>query len=479
MKRQATLIGFFGPCAKKQKTNLEETIDETSHDKNIVTITETSCADLGDDGQLPSGLSTSLLKTWKDRHPWIISKGGKLFCEVCIGFGTIPIKDKSSGIRIEKQWIETGVQGGGVKGKERKKLSEKVLEHSRSKSHNFVVEGMKKREDNQITSSLQEQQLRASQYVEKQHSETIRVFRTCYMIAKEDMSFKKLRKLIELQELNGLHMGSLLFSDHSCCNIIMFVAREMKRELVKYLSGPKCNHFSIIVDESTTVNNRSVLISYVRIMVNDEVQNVFWESSELSGTTAESIAQTLYDSFTSSLDIDIIKRKLLAVGSDGASVMIGHKGGVTKKFSELIGLSHLPSFHCVAHRLELTVHDACKSVTKVNHFVTFLDKLYCTFSRSPKNQRLLEEVAFELNCTLRKVGKIFDVRWCFSSYCAINSLWNNFLSLHTMFTKTNQSDKLPKLGKLMERVEFVEQMCTIRDCLYELKSLSLKVSFSL
>ena len=90
--------------------------------------------------------------------------------------------------------------------------------------------------------------------------------------------------------------------------------------------------------------------------------------------------------------------------------MLGAKGGAVKIFSDLIGITDVPAFHCVAHRLELTVHAAAKSVTQCNNFSIFLDKLSSTFTHSAKKLRLLENVALSLGCILKKVGKVFDVR---------------------------------------------------------------------
>ena len=87
----------------------------------------------------------------------------------------------ASSLRIEKQWDEIGVQGGGVVGTQRKKLSEKVSSHAKSKSHNAVISALKERAENKLTSALQEQSRRAEEYAETQQKATIQVFRTAYL----------------------------------------------------------------------------------------------------------------------------------------------------------------------------------------------------------------------------------------------------------------------------------------------------------
>lgn len=47
-------------------------------------------------------------------------------------------------------------------------------------------------------------------------------------------------------------------------------------------------------------------------------------------------------------------------------------------------------WHCFNHRLELSVHDAVKACTELNHFKIFMQKLYTVYSAFPKNRRGLE-----------------------------------------------------------------------------------------
>ena len=59
----------------------------------------------------------------------------------------------------------------------------------------------------------------------------------------------------------------------------------------------------------------------------------------------------------------------------------------------------------------------------------FWDSLYAFYSRSPKNQRELEDHANNVPVKLLKVGRVFDVRWTFSSFRAIKTLWQDHPAL--------------------------------------------------
>jgi len=92
----------------------------------------------------------------------------------------------------------------------------------------------------------------------------------------------------------------------------------------------------------------------------------------------------------------------------------------------------------MAHRVELAVKNSVDTVNVVSHFRIFIDELYKTYSLSPKNQRQLDNVAESLSVQLLKVQKIFDVRWVFSSFVAVEALlWDFaaapiFLNVHLM-----------------------------------------------
>ena len=48
-------------------------------------------------------------------------------------------------------------------------------------------------------------------------------------------------------------------------------------------------------------------------------------------------------------------------------------------------------WQCVAHRLELMVHDTMKEIAWINNFKIFIDPLYVLYHTSPKNKVELRE----------------------------------------------------------------------------------------
>lgn len=91
---------------------------------------------------------------------------------------------------------------------------------------------------------------------------TAKVFRTAYECAKSHLPYTENCRLIDLQTLNGINCGNILYSNNSCSNIINHVASEMRKELVNHIIGSKLK-FSILVHDSTSVSNVQSMIVYI------------------------------------------------------------------------------------------------------------------------------------------------------------------------------------------------------------------------
>ncbi|MGH0134297.1 UNVERIFIED_CONTAM: hypothetical protein FKN15_027080 [Acipenser sinensis] len=100
------------------------------------------------------------------------------------------------------------------------------------------------------------------------------------------------------------------------------------------------------------------------------------------------------------------------------------KSGVVKRISDMY--PNIIVWHCLNHRLELAVADSVSETTGMNHFHSFVDKLYSVYSRSALNQQELRNCAKELDAVLRKIGRVLDVRWVSSSFRTVSTVWESF-----------------------------------------------------
>jgi hypothetical protein len=202
-----------------------------------------------------------------------------------------------------------------------------------------------------------------------------------------------------LQELNGIDMGRILHSTNACINIVNHIGNEMRTTLIRKIINSK-SKFSLILDKSTTVSLKSVLIGYIRKYIEEidmqDPVNFFIDLIELEDTTANGIYKSLMCHIESLRFTEgFLKENLVLLTYDGAAVMLGSRGGVAKLFKDRF--SAIVIWHCASHRLELSVYDAIQQVSGINRFKSFwtncmlctvhLQKMQASFSRAPLHWR--------------------------------------------------------------------------------------------
>ena len=310
---------------------------------------------------------------WKNKHPWLVCKNELVGCSICADIPKIALDKR--GIHVSKEWSLCTVSA-----RNKRRLKEKIYQHESSGAHKTANEVLKIREKQTLENCIQDANTQLL-------AETVRIFRTAYALAKMNMSFACQKMLVQLQELNGLDMGRVHRSDHSCAAILRHIAGGMKKNMcvgIKKLSP----HIAVMLDESTLFKT-AVIVLFIRTRLMDidepdacnSVENVFLSLVEATaGTTADGVFSTVHDELErNGFDDEWLKHNLIAVCTDGASVMMGSKSGVASTFVMKYG-SQVETFHCLAHRLELGVHDALKSVNATNHFKIFLSTLHSLFS---------------------------------------------------------------------------------------------------
>ena len=212
-------------------------------------------------------------------------------------------------------------------------------------------------------------------------------------------------------------------------------------------------------------------------------QNCFLDLFELTdGASGEAIAASLLKRLDEmGFNTAILKSRLLAFCTDGASSLQGHTKGALCKVAKSIGREDIITFHCMSHRLKLAVHDAVSCTNTVSHLRMFMDTLYSYYSRSPKNCRQLHVASETLCVELRKIGKIFDVRWLTSSYNTVDAVLQSFSALTRQLnhassdnsSKSKDRAKAEGMSKKLRCWAVLAELALVKDILSVLKDLSL------
>jgi hypothetical protein len=426
----------------------------------------------------PSVWTPAQFKKWTEKHPWIEigPVTGKVGCSTCSRARLLVTT--SQGVHLSDSWVNYKIEAATAR-----KLKEKIYKHVQSAAHKEAENVQRAQNEGRLECIIVDQTSRL-------FSETIRIFRTAYAVAKNDLPFTVHGKLVELQRLNGVEVGRIHRSDHSCAAIIKSISTLMRKSLSLQLVE-NVRFVSLMLDEATLFKT-SVVILYLRGCLPGTrdfshpcrgAENVYLGLAEANeGTNVDGIVAAV-DSLLESYNIDVtwLKQSLIGICTDGASVMTGRENGVALRLSQKYGEQRIELFHCLAHRLELAVDDALKAVTATNHFQAFVQKLYSLYSQSPKNMRELKEAAALTETELLKITSIFTVRWVASSFRVVRAIWRDFQALHSHLQSasvdssrsSSERGKFQSLARHLASVNFVQDVALLKDVLRELKSTSM------
>ena len=132
---------------------------------------------------------------------------------------------------------------------------------------------------------------------------------------------------------------------------------------------------------------------------------------------------------------------IVAQGYDSAAVMSRSKNGVQSKIRK----DH-PSavyIHCMAHKLNLVLVEACKVNRMINSFFLTLETIDCFFAQ-PMNHEAFKEAQRSLGIK-PEIGMISDTRWAYR-YKNVASSKKSFLPLLKVLTELSQ----PSIGNLLK-----------------------------
>ncbi|PIK39892.1 putative zinc finger MYM-type protein 1-like [Apostichopus japonicus] len=109
----------------------------------------------------------------------------------------------------------------------------------------------------------------------------------------------------------------------------------------------------------------------------------------------------------------------VGLGYDGAAVMSGALSGVARRIQEVA--PSVVYMHCYAHRLNLVIVDACKTVKEAANFFELLHQLYVCVSGSNFHQRWLQtQIDMFPEEQPRELKRLSDTRWaCRAAACVV------------------------------------------------------------
>lgn len=132
-----------------------------------------------------------------------------------------------------------------------------------------------------------------------------------------------------------------------------------------------------MMDESLDIAIQKRLVVVFRLVIDGKPVVHFGGNVEVQNGKAATIVTAVRKLFE---DLNVPVGKVVGLGTDGASVMIGCKNGVTTVFKRLN--PSMVSVWCCAHRLSLVCHWAAQSVPALQSVQDTLVRLYKYFKYS-------------------------------------------------------------------------------------------------
>ena len=208
---------------------------------------------------------------------------------------------------------------------------------------------------------------------------------------------------------------------------IHFIAEIYKANLVEQVKSSEL--FSLLIDSSTDVAVIDEEIMYLRLIENGRPVTKYFSIQALERGNAEGILNAIDHAFEKELNFEHNQwcEKVVGFGSDGASVMVGHRGGVSALIKR--GIPHLMSIHCIAHRLELGIKGTIKDVVYHGVVDQLLLNLYKFYHNSPLNWENLIQTGTAIGVKVLKPVNIKGTRWIAHHENALKAVTQDWLCL--------------------------------------------------
>lgn len=271
------------------------------------------------------------------------------------------------------------------------------------------------------------------------------LFRNAHAVAKKDCSLCDFMWLNALDQVKNVKCSLHYQNEKACAEFLSAIA---SIEFDKFKRLVTCSKFlGIVSDGSTDVSIQEAEILYGRVCHKGVlkthflgIKNVYrGNAEEIHQAIIEVLDRTLSDEHDCETSKPLWKSKLVAFGSDGASVMTGSENGVARRMADTVGHS-IEAIHCCGHRLELSFKQAVKSMALWDTAQTALSELFTFYHKSPLRRSQLKQVFHRLNKSARMPTRIGGTRWLPHILLALDNLFFSYDVIIAHLEETSKAD---------------------------------------
>ncbi len=325
-----------------------------------------------------------------------------------------------------------------------------IIVHKDSKKHQEAVEMQLMR----TMSCFHKQTV----VIKERENETLfSVFYLIYWLCKHSIANCNINSLLQVVDkvAPGTTCDFLHRSPASQREIIILFGDLLKDKVVKKVKASGC--YSLLIDDMTDISTKEQMIAFIQCVYEGEIQTdfLFIEDIHQKGDSTSANAATLLKVVTETLaELGLTLEELVAMVTDGASVMTGPKSGLSARLKELIPL--IICLHCICHRLALSCIDTLKCLKYIDQVLSYLTELWKLLEYSNQRMAVFLKVQMNLNdlslnqSQKRKLGKrlkkAVQTRWL-SSENSVKSALENYTAI--IITLQELKDKNPTAAGLL------------------------------
>ena len=246
---------------------------------------------------------------------------------------------------------------------------ETIKIHETTNTHLYAVNRMKN-QSNPKNAPAYKAQLHLNKAI---YAKLAIMFQTVHAINIQAQSATDFIWMNKLDTMKGLDIGQKYSGNpKNCTEFATAIADIQRKKLSDKLS--RSNFVSVIVDGSTDSAMRENDMIYVQTCSSGSVSTNFIYCCQVEHGTASGIIDAIQRAVKTVCDWPQFTHKLVGLGSDGASVMLGKHNGV---IALLQAMQHVVvPVHCSGHKLELAYKEAIKNTTLAEKVITMLMGLY-------------------------------------------------------------------------------------------------------
>jgi len=357
-------------------------------------------------------------------------------------------------------------------GKNESPRIDKIKMHDLSQQHKAC-----KLTDDRSTQHLE--QLEDSLGISAQRSAMELLVHTVYYVLKSDRPFDDIPGIMRLHRATSMPDMTLDYENNTFWDSVLRIvsADLQQKETAEIKQSMDQYGVSIIGDGSATRSQIETEIIYLRYFGpgGRQVKTRFFSlsaiprgSTEARSTEARFGAENVFAAYVTSICSQLpsffndLQHFLVSCCFDGASTMLGIKGGVARKMQDLAPKATI--YHAVAHRLELAYGDSVSSCEYLPVVQEALSETYRFFHTSAKHVdglKLMHGV-LDVEEPLIKHVSTHGIRWMASKHRAIKALLRSYQSVQAYLEKEAYTKAGLNLTSNSPSADFVHRYVFVR-----------------